>query len=91
MNALKEETNASRRSKRHAPKRAKRHVPKYFVTGGQTGGDTIPLVFPYKSFGIEIKGYMPRGWKREDGKGSEIGKKHGLIEGEGVLVTKLII
>mmetsp|Transcript_12984 Transcript_12984/g.20818 ORF Transcript_12984/g.20818 Transcript_12984/m.20818 type:complete len:206 (-) Transcript_12984:1428-2045(-) len=59
------------------------HALKVFVTGGQTGADSIPLQFPYKKHNIGVKGYMPKGFKRFDGKGEEVAKAHGLVEGEG--------
>lgn len=56
--------------------------PKFFVTGGQTGADSIPILC-YEELGIKLAGYVPNGYKRDDGKGKEIAVKHGLVEGEG--------
>lgn len=58
------------------------YKPSCFVTGGQTGADSIPIAV-YKELGVELKGWMPKDFRRDDGKGREIGEEHGLLEGEG--------
>ena len=56
--------------------------PEYFVTGGEVGADSIPLEC-CKELGIETMGYMPKGFKRSDGRGKEIADEYNLTEGEG--------
>ena len=56
--------------------------PEFFISGGQTGADSIPIEC-YKLFNVKLKGYMPHGYKRDSGDGKEIAEKHGLLEGEG--------
>jgi len=64
------------------------HKPRKFVTGANVGADSIPLEC-YREIGsIEIEGYMPKGFLRDDGKGEEVAKEHGLIETEGGYSTK---
>jgi len=58
------------------------YLPSVFITGGQTGADSIPLGV-YEEFGIKLDGYMPKGFARSDGDGAEIAARHGLREGEG--------
>ncbi len=58
------------------------HKPRFFVTGGQTGADTVPILV-YEELGISLKGFMPKDFRRDDGKGREIAEKHNLTEGEG--------
>lgn len=58
------------------------HKPRFFVTGGQTGADDVPLRV-YKECGVEVKGYMPKDFRRDDGNGREVAALHGLTEGEG--------
>ena len=53
-----------------------------FVSGGQTGGDSIPLSV-HAQLGVHVKGYLPRGFKRGDGRGREIAAQYGLDEGHG--------
>lgn len=53
-----------------------------FVSGGQTGGDSIPLLV-HDRLGVAVSGYMPRDFHRDDGRGREIAERYGLKEGEG--------
>eukprot|EP00746_Dinoflagellata_sp_MGD_P166139 gnl/MRDRNA2_/MRDRNA2_95843_c0_seq1.p1 gnl/MRDRNA2_/MRDRNA2_95843_c0~~gnl/MRDRNA2_/MRDRNA2_95843_c0_seq1.p1 ORF type:complete len:563 (+),score=116.60 gnl/MRDRNA2_/MRDRNA2_95843_c0_seq1:71-1759(+) len=56
--------------------------PNQFVSGGQTGGDSVP--FPvYEELGVKLVGFMPNNFKRDDGCGRQIAERHGLQEGEG--------
>eukprot|EP01124_Arcella_intermedia_P014599 TRINITY_DN21110_c0_g1_i1.p1 TRINITY_DN21110_c0_g1~~TRINITY_DN21110_c0_g1_i1.p1 ORF type:complete len:187 (-),score=60.58 TRINITY_DN21110_c0_g1_i1:46-606(-) len=56
--------------------------PKVFITGGQSGADSIPFTI-HKQLGIDIQGWMPKDFRREGGDGKEIAAKYGLKEGEG--------
>jgi len=61
--------------------------PLCFVSGGQTGADSI--AFPvYRTLGISVQGYMPKGYKRDDGRGQEVAQKHGLMESDGGFGTR---
>lgn len=55
------------------------HKPDVFITGGQTGADSIPLEC-YRELDISVDGYMPKGFSRTDGRGEEIAREHGLKE-----------
>eukprot|EP00494_Astrolonche_serrata_P033545 UN33814 len=46
------------------------HRPDIFITGGQTGGDSVPTKV-YKTLNIKLQGYMPKGFKRDDKKGRQ--------------------
>ena len=52
------------------------------ISGGQTGADSVPFGIA-AALGLRIKGFMPKGFKRSDGKGEEIARRHGLREGTG--------
>uniref|UniRef100_A0A7S4R2V4 Uncharacterized protein n=1 Tax=Alexandrium monilatum TaxID=311494 RepID=A0A7S4R2V4_9DINO len=65
-----------------APASSSRFCPEVFVTGGQTGADSIPFTV-YRRLGASVAGYLPQGFKRNDGRGREIAEEHGLQEGEG--------
>lgn len=57
--------------------------PRYFITGGQTGADSIPLSV-YRELGLQVRGYLPRDARRADGKGWDVIQAHeGLWEGWG--------
>lgn len=53
-----------------------------FVSGGQTGGDSIPLLV-HDTLGVAVSGYMPRDFRRDDGRGRDIAARYGLTEGDG--------
>lgn len=53
-----------------------------FVSGGQTGADSGPITV-YKRLKLEMVGFMPRNFGRDDGEGRSFAAAHGLIEGEG--------
>jgi hypothetical protein len=55
------------------------HKPDVFITGGQTGADSIPLECAHE-LGVSVEGYMPKGFARTDGRGKEIAEEHGLKE-----------
>lgn len=57
-------------------------IPTCFVTGGQSGADSIPFTI-HKKHGIEIKGFMPKDFRREGNNGKEIATLYNLTEGEG--------
>ena len=71
-----------RRKTREQPGPEPFFKPQLFVTGGQTGADSIPLSV-YRDLGVGVTGWMPRGFLRDDGRGSEVAQQHGLREGEG--------
>lgn len=63
--------------------------PKVFVTGGNTGADSIPLECYHLIGGdITVDGYMPKGYKRTDGNGAKVAAMHGLKECSGGYATK---
>lgn len=51
------------------------------ISGGQTGADEAGLIAA-QACGIATGGWMPRGWRRQDGRGSIIAKKFGMSEHE---------
>lgn len=53
--------------------------PTVFVSGGQTGADSIPIEV-YKELDIKLMGFMPKGYPRTDGKGKAIARKHGFAD-----------
>ena len=61
--------------------------PENFITGGQTGGDSIPLRI-HDVTGCLLKGNMPKGYKRDDGNGEKTANKYGLGLSEGGFGTK---
>lgn len=60
---------------------------KAIVSGGQTGADEAGLLAA-KILGLETKGFMPKGYARDDGKGIEIAQEYGLQESEGGYATR---
>lgn len=58
------------------------HLPSEFVSGGQTGADSVPFSV-YEQLGVHLRGYMPRHFLRGDGEGLPIAIWYGLCEGEG--------
>jgi hypothetical protein len=56
--------------------------PTEFVSGGQTGADSIPFSV-FEGLGIGLIGFMHKGFERGDGRGREIAARYGLTEGEG--------
>lgn len=63
--------------------------PEFLISGGQTGADSIALSVwerlreAQPTWGIGLRGYMPRGCLRSDGEGHAILQRYGLWEGEG--------
>lgn len=57
-------------------------LPKEFVSGGQTGADSIPFSV-YEELGVALRGFMPQGFSRVDGRGRQVAARFGLSEGEG--------
>jgi len=53
-----------------------------FVSGGQTGADSIPIEV-YRELGIKLVGFMPKGYPRTDRKGKAIARRHGFISMDG--------
>jgi len=58
------------------------HRPREFISGGQTGADSIPFAV-FERLGVALKGYLPKDFKRNDGRGREVAERYGLTEGEG--------
>eukprot|EP00928_Gymnodinium_smaydae_P037157 TRINITY_DN25832_c0_g1_i1.p1 TRINITY_DN25832_c0_g1~~TRINITY_DN25832_c0_g1_i1.p1 ORF type:complete len:274 (+),score=24.95 TRINITY_DN25832_c0_g1_i1:30-824(+) len=56
--------------------------PHEFVSGGQVGADSAPFSV-YEDLGVALRGYMPKGFERADGRGREIAARYGLAEGQG--------
>ena len=52
---------------------------KKFISGGQTGVDQIGLQVA-KEFGLKTGGWMPKGWKTEDGPNQLLAEEFGLAE-----------
>ena len=71
-----------RRKTREQPGPEPFFKPQLFVTGGQTGADSIPLSV-YRDLGVRVTGWMPQGFLRDDGRGAEVAQQHGFREGEG--------
>ena len=46
----------------------KQHKPLFFISGASTGADSIPFTV-YKELNIQLKGYMPFQFARNDGEG----------------------
>ena len=60
----------------------KRALCAYFVSGGQTGGESVSLICG-SFLGIPTKGVMGKGFRREDGTGKRIASRFGLKESKG--------
>lgn len=56
--------------------------PKFFVVGGQTGADSMPFSV-FEELGVQLRGWMPRGFKRDGGGGKAIAETYGLKEFDG--------
>lgn len=52
--------------------------PAVFVSGGQTGADSIPIEV-YSELGIKLMGFMNQELGRTDGKGKAVARKHGFV------------
>lgn len=52
--------------------------PTVFISGGQTGADSIPVEV-YSELGITLMGFMTQGCGRTDGKGKAVAQKHGFV------------
>ena len=52
---------------------------KKFISGGQTGADQLGLQIA-KEFGLQTGGWMPKGWKTEDGPNQLLAEEFGLAE-----------
>ena len=59
----------------------KQHKPLFFISGASTGADSIPFTI-YKELNIQLKGYIPFEFARNDGEGPKIAKEHGFWEGK---------
>jgi hypothetical protein len=57
-------------------------MPEYFITGGQTGASSIPLILS-EMYPVKTKGCMPKRFKRDDGRGEEIALRYNLSECDG--------
>ncbi|KAJ6242463.1 cyclin-dependent kinase inhibitor-related protein [Anaeramoeba flamelloides] len=81
----KEKNKQENKTDQSTQKQIQYFFPSVIISGGQTGADSIPFkIFRLlKKKGVKIKGWMPKGFKRLDGKGSKIAQKYGLREGKG--------
>jgi hypothetical protein len=52
---------------------------KKIVSGGQTGSDRAGLIAA-KNYGLETGGYIPKGFKTENGSEPQLGSEFGLME-----------
>mmetsp|Transcript_27428 Transcript_27428/g.78808 ORF Transcript_27428/g.78808 Transcript_27428/m.78808 type:complete len:335 (-) Transcript_27428:22-1026(-) len=69
-------------SSRPTSQRKAAFAPQVFVSGGETGADSIPFSVS-KDLGVGLKGFMHIGFRRSDGKGREVAARYGLEEGQG--------
>mmetsp|Transcript_9186 Transcript_9186/g.23575 ORF Transcript_9186/g.23575 Transcript_9186/m.23575 type:complete len:251 (-) Transcript_9186:97-849(-) len=63
------------------------YCPTTFVTGGQTGADSIALRV-HDATNIPVQGNMPKGFKRSDGDGKKVAARYGLKESGGGYSTR---